>query len=220
MGKKEREPKRSNPFLIRHKFSDKELTLFKSRGVSAIDLLPSNRTFELEDVLLTIESEVDNRLKKISKQRQLTFYENLYDKIRQGKSNWLSAGIGGAPSDLRAKQLAIRLFQVALKEYQERDPRKKSNRSAPVWHRVYGGFGDSLRDLKSDYPSLIVLSNITPKCSDVKCEKVRDILEKYNSIGIPVLVVVGGCDPYTFFSTRLYYPLKYAVYVGSNPRSA
>jgi hypothetical protein len=200
-------------FKIRHRFSAKDVKALQLRGVSAVDILTGNRSFEIEDSIITIEIEGSNRIKKIAKVKQLAFYEKLCTKILSG--SWLSAGISGFPSDLRAKQVAIHLFSMALKEYQDRDPRKNINRSQPLWHRVYGGFGDSLRDLKSDYPSLIVISNVTPKCSDVKLEKVRDILEKYNSMGIPVIVVIGGCDPYSFFTQRLFYPLRYALYLGS-----
>lgn len=199
---------------IKHKFSSKELKAMQSRGVSIVDILQSGRNFEVEESILPIEVEINNRIRKIARVKQTAFFEKIRAKLLSG--NWLSAGISGYPSDLRAKQVAIYLFHLAMKEYSERDPRKNLNRSQPLWHRVYGGFGDSLRDLKSDFPSLIVVSNITPKCSDIKLEKVRDILEKYNSMGIPVIVVIGGCDPYTFFTQKLYYPLRYALYVGSS----
>jgi hypothetical protein len=128
----------------------------------------------------------------------------------------LSAGVGGFPSDARAKQLALHMFIKAIEEYQTRDPRKNTNRSLPLWHHVYGGFGDALRDMKSDFPSFIVISNITPECTNLKMEKVRDCLTKFNNMDIPVLVVCAGMDPYTLFTTKLYYPMRWGMYLGNN----
>jgi hypothetical protein len=199
-------------FKIKHTHDGKFAKLLRSRGVSPLDILHGTKSFNLEDVVQPINAQSFGKVKKINAQKQLTWYEKSYAKVL-GQS-WLSAGIGGFPSDARAKQIALHMFIRAIEEYQARDPRKNQNRSLPLWHHVYGGFGDSLRDMKSDYPAFVVISNITPECTNLKFEKVRDCLCKFNNMEIPVLVVCGGMDPYTLFSNKLYYPMRWCVSVG------
>jgi hypothetical protein len=204
----------SKVFKISHRHDSKMLKLIRSRGVSPLDILHGNKSFNLEDYVQPMESQVFGRVKKINRNKQLNWYEKSYDKVLS--QNWLSAGIGGFPSDLRAKQIALHLFLNAVREYQARDPRKNTNRSLPYWHHVYGGFGDHIRDLKADFPSFLVVSNITIDCTHIKYEKVRDICTKYNNLNIPVVVVCAGIDPYTFFTTKLYYPMRWGLYVGNS----
>lgn len=212
----ERKRNKENPLLIHHNFDAGIIKQAKLRGLSTADLLSPSRSFELEELVLKIDTEIGNRPKTIGKTKQLGYFEKMQSNITGG--SWLSAGIASFPSDLRGKQVAVKLFLQSIVEYQRRDPRKNVNRSLPMWHRVYGGFGDSLRDMKSDFPSFIVLSNVIISDTNVKFEKVRDILEKYNAMHIPVLVIIGGADPLTLFSSKLFHPLKYAIFLGSNPK--
>lgn len=207
--------KNENPYLIHHDYGKKVHKILAGRGVSMADILHKGKSFDLEDSLVKIECDGE-KLKRISVEKQVSFYDRiLATKILSGK--WLQACISSYPSDLRAKQVAIHLFQHALIAHTEmQNSRRKFNRTLPIWHRIYGGFGDSLRDAKGEPPSFIVLSNITANCTNLKHEKVRDICEKYNALNIPVVVVCGGCDPLTLFSYKLHYPLRYAFYLGSD----
>jgi hypothetical protein len=211
--RRERKSKDDFDFRIHHRHDTAMAKLLRARGVSPLDMMHGTKSFNLEDVVQPIASQAFGKLKKISVNKQLTWYEKSYQRVL-GQS-WLSAGISAFPTDARAKQLALHMFIRAIKDYQERDPRKNSNRSLPLWHHVYGGFGDPLRDLKSDYPSFVVVSNITPECTNLKIEKVRDILTKFNNMDIPVLVVAAGLDPYTLFATKFYYPMRWGVFVGN-----
>jgi hypothetical protein len=199
-------------FKISHTHDAAMAKLLRSRGVSPIDIMHGTKNFSLEDVVQPIEALTFGKLKKINKNKQLNWYESSYKRVLS--QSWLSAGIGGFPSDARAKQVALHLFIRAIEEYQSRDPRKNQNRSLPLWHHVYGGFGDKLRDMSSDFPSFIVISNITPECTGLKMEKVRDCLTKFNNLNIPVVVVCAGQDPYTLFTNRLYYPMRWGLHIG------
>jgi hypothetical protein len=199
-------------FRIRHTHDAAMAKLLRARGVSPLDIMHGTKNFNLEDVIQPIEAQTFGKVKRINRNKQLGWYESSYKKVL-GQS-WLSAGIGGFPSDARAKHVALHLFIRAIEEYQSRDPRKNQNRSLPFWHHVYGGFGDRLRDMTSDYPSFIVISNITPECTGLKMEKVRDCLTKFNNLNIPVVVVCAGQDPYTLFTTRLYYPMRWGLHIG------
>jgi hypothetical protein len=211
--KKKKKVKELGSVKISHNHDVKFAKLLRSRGVSTLDLLHGSRSFLLEDVILPIESNTWERCKRISSDKQLGWYHRAYQKVLS--NNWLCAGIGGTPTDARAKQVALHIFIKAIYEYQERDPRKNVGRALPYWHNVYGGFNDYLRDLKSDFPSFIVISNITPTCTSLKLEKVRDALTRYTNMEIPVLVVCAGMDPFTLFSSKLYFPIKWCLNIGN-----
>lgn len=211
--KRKKKTKEEFDFNIRHTHDAKLIKVLRSRGVSPLDIMHGAKHFCLDDVVQPITAQAFGKVKKINVNKQLTWYEKSYNKVL-GQS-WLSAGIGGFPSDARAKQVALHIFIKAIREYQERDPRKNMNRSLPLWHHVYGGFGDTLRDMKSDFPAFVVISNITPECTALKLEKVRDCLTRYNNMDIPVLVVTAGMDPYTFFTTKVYYPMRWGLHIGN-----
>lgn len=198
---------------IKHNHDSKMVKLLRTRGVSSLDIMHGTKSFNLEDVVQPISSQSQGKVKKINVQKQLNWYESSYKRVL-GQS-WLSAGIGGFPSDARAKQIALHMFLKAIQEYQQRDPRKNHSRSLPFWHHVYGGFGDNLRDMKTDFPSFVVISNITSECTALKMEKVRDALVKFNNLNIPVLIVCAGIDPFTLFTTKLFYPMQWGLSVGN-----
>src|SRR5690606_24699313 len=91
------------------------------------------------------------------------------------KGNYIAC-IGSYPSDTRAKVIAANIVDRAINMQQQGAVRGKAY---PLWHRLYGGYSDTLRDSKELDPcSLLVLSNIGADSSRVKLEKLRDILER------------------------------------------
>jgi len=70
-----------------------------------------------------------------------------------------------------------------------------------AWDHVYSGFDNPLLKREAD-PTLIVLDNLTVRSSNLKFEKVRDVIERYPRI--PKIVVCVGEDPISFASTRLH----------------
>jgi len=65
---------------------------------------------------------------------------------------------------------------------------------------------------------MLVITNVGVDSSQVKLEKLRDILEKYDSI--PRIVVVNGVDPVSFFAERVRLPLKYAFYLSAEQKAS
>ena len=101
-------------------------------------------------------------------------------------------GVASAPNDARAKYFAAYLVQLFL----ENAPPNLTVK----WEPLYGNsFANPTLDSE---PSLLVITGLSPNCSNTKLEKARDLLEKHH--GIPRIVVIAGEDPITFFSTRLY----------------
>jgi hypothetical protein len=108
--------------------------------------------------------------------------------------------ISSEPSDIKAKVLAKNILQVAL-----------DNGVRGKWHTIIGGYKDELRD-KVKPVNLLVLSNVPYNATDVKLEKLRDILELYH--GVPRIVVTTGCEPIEFFN-HLGLPLNYGLWIRS-----
>jgi hypothetical protein len=71
---------------------------------------------------------------------------------------------------------------------------------------INGSWHDRLRDGADDQPSMLIVSNITVNSTNVKLEKLRDLLEMYSHI--PRIVVVTGIDPVTFANTKLMMPVS------------
>jgi hypothetical protein len=62
-------------------------------------------------------------------------------------------------------------------------------------------------------PTMLVLSNLTTKSSNLKYSKVADTIAKHRNI--PVVLVVAGEDPISFAATRLHLPCHAIAYFAS-----
>jgi hypothetical protein len=60
---------------------------------------------------------------------------------------------------------------------------------------------------------MLVVTNLTPRSSNLKYEKTRDLLEKHALI--PKVLVVVGEDPISFAATRIHSPCHALAYFGS-----
>lgn len=164
------------------------------------------RSLELEDVTGLIESTtVTGRPKIVKAALQVKQFNRLYASPCDAPYVLCISSIG---TDLRAKFTAAFLLNRALRSF-DRD-RYSTLRSGPVWHMLTGSYSDEYRDRirevkRGKKPALIVLSNVTTDSSEVKIEKLRDLLEVFADV--PRIVTITGEDPYTFFASRLQYPL-------------
>lgn len=144
----------------------------------------------------------------VSAKKQLKNIQSLYeDPFKSFKCVCITS----YPSDLVAKRLAIWIMDRAMTLYYKRTANQTMTLTPPLWHTVYGGYKDKLRD-GDEKPSLLVLSNITVDSTAYKLETVRDLLEKYHYI--PRIVVAAGTDPLTMFRTKLWYPTDAVFYLG------
>lgn len=198
--------------LMLKPFSEERKKLLYSRGVPRADMIHSREHFDVAENLVKYETDIPGMQSKVvSAARQFKALTSLMENpIRSS----YCIGIASYPSDLLAKHLAVHVFNTAITAWQTRH---KPGRSMPLWHRVFGGLNDNLRDKPiDDIPSLLVLSNINEASSGYKLEKVRDLLEKYSHV--PRIVVLSGKDPITFFGTRLYWPINAGIMVGPTNR--
>lgn len=197
--------------ILRHLGKDREKLLL-SRGVPQADLVHGAHSIDVVSSLTKYETNIPGvHAKVVSCAKQVKALESIIANPLRGS---YAVCINSFPSDLMAKHLAAYIFSLAIDSWTRRH---KAGRSMPVWHRVFGGLHDTLRDKAAEEtPSLLVLSNINESSSAHKLEKVRDILEKYSHV--PRIVVSSGSDPITFFTTRLHYPLNAGLHLGPTNR--
>lgn len=186
--------------------SKSEMKTLQSRGVFYPDL-PARNKLSVSDLLTKIEQKSPNSPDKIiSPAKQLKALNTIMSNPLRGS---YVLAISSYPSDLRAKYLAATIMNEAIKVQQK----VRSFKALPLWHHVYGGAGDVLRDKPlAESPTMLVISNVNANSSQTKLEKVRDLLEKFSNI--PRIVVLGGSDPCSLFSNYLHFPLKVGLYLG------
>lgn len=154
--------------------------------------------------------------KTMSSKLQVSAFKNLCARPLDAPYTYCISSSG---TDTRAKYVASYLLYRALKVFETQ--RTHTNRINPHWHVLTGSYQDELRDKAARVrfgkkPALLVLTNVVSNSSDVKVEKLRDILELHSDV--PRVVVITGADPITFFSQRLQYPLNGALYLGKPVR--
>lgn len=183
-----------------------------SRGVPGQDLIPNKFRDDVIDSLVKMEPNIPRVLPKpIPTGRQ---YKALVRILEHPLRSAYNIGIGSFPSDARAKFLAQWIMNAAIDAHLAN---RRPGRHLPLWHRVYGGLSDPLRDKPiQDMPCMLILSNVNDSSSNYKLEKVRDLLEKFSDI--PRIVVTGGEPPCDLFANKLYLPLKAAFYLGPSNR--
>jgi len=177
----------------------------------------SFKPYLLDNALTSFTSEVDGlKPKRISANTQGEYLDKIF--ANPYHSHYVLC-IAGKPNDNLAKQLAAVILNRAIQQYIAASRREMSARSKllrqrtyPIWHNVTGSFQDDLRDKRHEHrPAMLVLANITRESSGVKKEKVRDLIELYSAC--PIIVVLAGTDPMTFFNEHLLHSLNYAVLV-------
>lgn len=198
---------------LKFKFDTNRQKLLLARGIDRSCFSHSREAFTVEDSFLRMKPKVDKMLirKAITVKTQLTVLSNLMDHPLRGSP---IIGIGSFPSDMRAKMLAANIMDRAITFQTTRDRRNPSH--YPLWHRVYGGFGDPLLDNQQSM-SMLIISNVGLDSTAPKIEKVRDLLTKYDNI--PRIVITHGCDPMEFFLTKMHMPMTYGFYLGADSKS-
>jgi len=153
------------------------------------------RPFDLDDYIEPISTEVYGKVRRVSVKAQSNQLEKFVKALNsKGTTNSVLC-IAGKYSDMRAMQVAAHIAPTSAK-----------------WHRVISGFHDDLLVKKPNVP-VLVLSNIVEQSTPHKLEKVRDLLDTYDTI--PRIVCIGGIDPLKFFGERINYKLTCSLYLST-----
>lgn len=158
----------------------------------------SERPYDLEEYVRNFTSTNPGLMPKpIKKTDQLSNFQRALDDPDHAPYTMC---ISSEPNDLKAKLAAATLALAGRREGLN-----------VKWHTLVGGYRDDLRDnakaRRSAY-DMLILSNIPAGGTDIKTEKLRDLLELYSHI--PRIVVTTGTDPLALFNSigfSLTYPL-------------
>lgn len=189
-------------------FDKNRENLLVSRGVPGQDLPTKRIHIDIAASLVKIEPEIPHSpARNISALKQFKVLTSILDHPLRSS---YTIGISSFPSDLRAKYLALMIMSAAIDAYKASH---KPGRGLPLWHRVYGGLTDTLRDKPiAEMPSMLIITNVGPDSTSMKMEKVRDLLEKFSDI--PRVLVTGRDPPCNLFANRLQYPMKAGFFIG------
>ena len=203
------------PPKLRFRFETNRQKIMRSRGVDGVCFAGQRNAFEFDVAAVRIKPDIPGVITKgISVKRQSNTLNKVFSRPLRGHP---VIGIGSFPSDLRARMLAVNIMDRAIAAQDDAKTGRLVHRDYPLWHKVYGGLGDKLRDKgPDDNPSMLIISNVDADSTAHKIEKVRDILEQHTHI--PRIVVVSGCDPMWFFAVKLHLPMDYGYYVGADNR--
>lgn len=199
---------------LKFTFTSKNQTIMKSRGVAGHCFSGARNSFDFDVAAVRSKPNIPGlKAQSVSVKRQIEALNRVLTNPLRGNP---IIGIGGYPTDMRAKMIAVNIMDAAITYQTTVKTGKHARSQLPLWHRVYGGFKDDLRDSETDNPSMLIISNVCAESTGVKLEKVRDLLEKYQTI--PRVVITSGCDPVFFFACKLHLPLDYCFYVASDNR--
>lgn len=110
--------------------------------------------------------------------------------------------VAGNPDDKDARYFAAYLAQLHLSAL--------GLEANIKWETMVGAFDNPAM---REEPSLLIITNLTPRSSNLKYEKTRDLIERHARI--PKIIVVAGEDPISFAATRLHAPVHAIAYFGS-----
>lgn len=199
-------------------FSPKKKRILDKSGVPHSAFMRANTSIILDECVSKIEAELSKtRIRRISVSRQLRAFESFISNPLWGSSLYV---ISSYPSDLRAKQVALYVMSKAMDNYYKR---KESNkllikRGPPVWHNIMGGYRDKYLDGDiTSCPSMLILANVIEDSTQIKLEKLRDILVKYDRV--PRIVVTAAIDPVSFMLGKLKHQLDGSLYISPDDRT-
>ncbi len=175
----------------------------------------SERPFDPYASISAFKPKVENvKAKTIGTEMQHEWLEDIFNDPLKARTICIS----GFPSDIRAKCIAAKILELACIQYSNLSQKDKRGRTLPRWHRVLGNYHDPIRDAQANRinPSMLIISNVNMDSTNMKLEKVRDLVDMFPSI--PRIIITGGCTPVDFFQHKLYYPLDASIYVGPNNR--
>lgn len=200
--------------MLAFSFDKPIVKIMRTRGLPGMVLQGNRLSYDFEDAVVAFKPNLGDHVKSklINADSQISTIEKLLDNPLRGHP---IVCINSYPTDLRATMVGANILEAATFKYRDGQANRKPI-GQPYWVRLYsdkwGGYIDDIREKK---PSLLIISNITSASTQQKLEKLRDILDYFDTI--PRIVITGTSskeNPLEFFANRLHYPLNHAVQIG------
>lgn len=179
---------------IRHTFSTRAKNTLLNLGVPISAF--SNTQFSLNECVCKVSANVRMvNARKLSVDRQLCKFNSVYGSILD--TNYIAV-LSSFPSDTVSRHVALSMLSASyvqfLKHKRERDKRFKFL-GPPTWHRIYNTYKSPMIDTKRNC-CFLVISGVSSDSTQLKKDKLRDILEAYDHV--PRVVVTSSIDPVSF----------------------
>lgn len=195
---------------ISHSFTSKHRTDLLGLGAPSSAFCP--KPFDLVKSLCQIDSVVPKvNARKLTVVKQFERYKKIF---ASPISSAYVMTISSFPSDTVGRYVAMTLFEKAYSEYMLYNTEVGRNRfksvGPPIWHRIYNNYESSFIDNEQS-TCFLVLSGVTSDATQLKRDKLRDILDKYDTV--PRVVVTASDDPVSFASNTCFHSNSY-LYLG------
>ena len=204
--------------IIRHNFSQKAKRILEKSGVPHSAFMRANASVNVDESAVKIECELNGtKLRKVPIARQVKNFYKMWENPLWGSYLFV---ISSYPTDIRAKHVALAVMARAMDQFykKKRENKVLIKRSPPVWHNVMSGFKDKYLDSDTNVmPSMLILSNVTEDSTQLKMEKLRDLIVKYD--GIPRIVVTCANDPLSLMLGRVKHHCDGALYLSPDDRT-
>ena len=112
-------------------------------------------------------------------------------------------GVASEPSDAQALYFAAYLAYIHT----------LSKPQSVLWTSIQGNWKNKLIEDHDEQVGMLIISGLAENSSNIKFEKTRDLLVAYSHI--PRIVVIGGEDPISFFSTKLHHKVTDIFFTSS-----
>lgn len=203
---------KSNSTNITCVFTKEREKLLLACGLDRLVLANKRLTYDLSDNVASFKPAVSGvKTRNIGEPKQLEYYARIMSNPLKGSGTYV---LNSFPTDLRAKQLATVIMNKTIDHHNDINNKFRKGRNLPMWIKLVGyGGPDLIKQIREVNPCALFISNLNDESTSHKIEKLRDILEVFDSI--PKYIITAGQDPLTFFARKLFYPVTAAIRVGS-----
>lgn len=193
-------------------FKKEREKLLLACGLDRLVLANKRHSYDLADSVSSFKPSIAGvKTRNLGEPKQLEYFQKIMDNPLRGNGTYV---LNSFPTDLRAKQLAAVVMNRCVEHHADINNKFRKGRNLPMWIKLVGyGGPDIINQIRNSNPCAIFISNLTDESTQFKLEKLRDILEIFDSI--PKYIVTAGQDPLTFFARKMFYPVTGAIRVGS-----
>lgn len=175
-----------------------EWKTLESRGVPFF--LKNINPFIIENNVELVELINGNYIKRIKRQDMILMFQHVLKYSITKPYIYLIVSEGNH-----------RLAQASACLIMNKACKVQTDMPLPIWHTINAGYKDSLRDDHSEKTRLLILDGMFPDSPQIKVEKLRDILFKYNRI--PRIILCTDVNPIKYIKDNLKIYVNHILYL-------
>jgi len=162
-------------------FSKEREKLLLACGLDRLVLANKKHHYDLMENVASFKPTIAGvKTRNIGEPKQMEYYSRIMSNPLKGSGTYV---LNSFPTDLRAKQLATVIMNKAVDCHNDINNKFRKGRNLPMWIKLVGyGGPDIIKQIRDVNPCAIFISNLTDESTPHKLEKLRDILETFDSI--------------------------------------